>query len=404
MSIETKATNQGDRMLWVLGAGVCILAVAFFAFLNLDGFGSADEVPAARQNTAIANQSDVSDASADVDVPDYGVQLNRALLALDAGMLIEPEGFSAWSIYADILAADAQNEAAQTGLAQVADSLADEAHEKFNAGRRDEAQALAQRVLDRFPNHADALDVIDRIDEALDTALAAAEPVPAPPQRVAAEETDRDTPEPAPPPAPPAPSNPIAEIYTDFTRALADDRLRAPAQENALSHYVAMRDIDSAHAMTTDAGQQLLDALFVRHNEAFNRLDTETSTEWLDLAESLDVDAVRVSAAREQMMDLLAEEASREPVSASEFTLRNYSAPVYPNSALRRDLEGWVDIAFVLSRDGRPTQIEVVEASNSVFREPATRAVEAWEFEPYSAYDRVVEQHAQTRIRFVLED
>lgn len=405
MSADKKPANQGERMLWVLGGAVCIMAVAFFALLNMGGSDSPTlertvSSPSAPATPEAAPESAASSTAEN----DFSVQLNRARLALDAGMLIEPDGFSAWSIYSNILATDAGNAAAQAGLTAVADSLADQAHSEFNSGRRDEARALAQRVIGRFPAHADALAVLERIDQAL-IAATTPRPVSEPPQRVAPPAPQAPA-EPAATQTAPAqpPANPLASVYGDFTRALAENRLRAPDSSNALTHYFALRETDAEHAMTIDAGQQLLDAMFEQHNAAFNALDTSAAIEWLDLAASLDVDAARVTAAREQFLDLLAAQSAQESLSASEFTLRNYVAPVYPTPALRRELEGWVDVAFVLSREGRPTDVEVLDASNSVFREAATRAVEAWEFEPHSAWDRVVEQQAHTRIRFVLED
>jgi TonB family protein len=148
----------------------------------------------------------------------------------------------------------------------------------------------------------------------------------------------------------------------------------------------------------------LFDAFFARHNAAFNRLDSETALEWLDDADALALQPERIAAAREQIYDFIAAEAATESIAAAQLEVRSYVPPDYPASALRRNLEGWVDVAFVLSRDGETMNVEAVDASSSIFRSAATSAVEQWQFEPHVVRDRVVEQHAHTRIRFVLED
>lgn len=403
MTAEQQPGPQGDKLLWITGAGVAVVAVAFFAFLNMGAPESAapistlsinaPETPSAMMNTETVPEPN-----------DLSVRLNRARLAMDANMLTEPEGYSAWSIYSAILDDDATNTAASEGLLLVAGRVIDQAFEALNTGRRDAAAALADRVLNRFPDHAEAQEIIARARRAIvaeNAAPGATPALPENPQPQTARVQQRSTPAAAPAPEP---VDPIVAVYSSFTRALAEGSLRDPAADNATEYLTAMRTTNAEHAMTRDAEQQLFEALYERHNEAFNRLDTEVALEWLDAADELQIEAERVAAAREQIFDFAAAEAATNTITTAELKVRNYVPPEYPPIAQRRGLEGWVDVAFVLSRDGSTMNVEATGESNSLFRNAATRAVEQWEFEPHSVHERIVEQHAHTRIRFVLED
>ena len=93
-----------------------------------------------------------------------------------------------------------------------------------------------------------------------------------------------------------------------------------------------------------------------------------------------------------------------ESIAASELSMVKYSAPDYPEVALRLGIEGWVDVEFIVAESGDTTNVEVVAASHdNYFRNEAVRAVSRWDFEPRTVMGHVVEQKAHTRIRFVLK-
>ncbi|MEX1265402.1 MAG: TonB family protein, partial [Woeseia sp.] len=65
-----------------------------------------------------------------------------------------------------------------------------------------------------------------------------------------------------------------------------------------------------------------------------------------------------------------------EIVAISRLTRVNYVAPKYPRSAARRNISGWVDIAFTVSPQGSVTNIDITEsAPGSIFDDAAREAV-----------------------------
>ena len=56
--------------------------------------------------------------------------------------------------------------------------------------------------------------------------------------------------------------------------------------------------------------------------------------------------------------------------------------PVYPQELLAKRVEGFALVAFLVERDGRTTQCQVVEASDAAFGEAARAAIAQWTFSP----------------------
>ncbi|HTO04880.1 MAG TPA: TonB family protein [Opitutus sp.] len=56
--------------------------------------------------------------------------------------------------------------------------------------------------------------------------------------------------------------------------------------------------------------------------------------------------------------------------------------PVYPEDLLKRRVEGFAIVAFLVELDGTTTQCQVVEASDAAFGEAARAAIALWEFSP----------------------
>ena len=54
--------------------------------------------------------------------------------------------------------------------------------------------------------------------------------------------------------------------------------------------------------------------------------------------------------------------------------------PTYPAAAEVRELQGWVDVRFDVTTDGRVVNIEVTESTHRVFEKPAIKAAQRFRF------------------------
>jgi protein TonB len=79
--------------------------------------------------------------------------------------------------------------------------------------------------------------------------------------------------------------------------------------------------------------------------------------------------------------------------------------PDYPPSALRRELEGWVQVQFTITPAGSVKDAIVVDAvPKDVFDEAALKAIVRWRYNPKVENGTAVERvGVQTRIVFRLD-
>ena len=79
-------------------------------------------------------------------------------------------------------------------------------------------------------------------------------------------------------------------------------------------------------------------------------------------------------------------------------------APVYPNRALSRGLEGYVDLMFTVTEAGTVKDVVVTYSTSSLFERAATNAVLKFKYKPRVVDGNPVEvPGVETRITFQLE-
>ena len=412
-AVKPTSSNQADLMLWIAGGAIAAVGSAWL-FITQPWASSAD-APAPTATRALDSSATVSPAltaeaeavagDAGAVAPDPGLDnpLRMAQLAYDAGMLIEPEEYSAWTLFSRVLKNEPDNAAARDGLAKVADDLVRRGETALDQGRFDDARTTVERIRASLPDHAGAKALAQRIFPVVEP-VTPTRPVIELPQpevaRVARVET-----EPAPAPPPPKPKvDPVVEASASFDAALAEGRLLTPQDQSAKHYLGVMSRLSVDHELTNRARGALSLEFLARAAQSIEALDPEAAGIWIDEAETLlgaADDGVRQ--ARSALTEQLIAMETAKPVPASALKLVSYVAPAYPLRASERNQEGWVDVEFTVSTNGTTRNIVVTEASHeALFRREAMDAVEKWQFEPRVFMGRAIEQTSYTRIRFVL--
>ena len=409
----SKSSNQSDLMLWIAGGAIAAVGVAWLVIMQPwsgSGGDATEEAPVVSTSTTPEPEPDQALVVAVADdggtAPPPGEEgtldnpLRMAELAYDAGMLVEPEEYSAWTLYARVLKSEPDNTAARDGLTKVADDLVRRGETALDQGRFDDARALVERIRGALPSHPGAKALAQKIwpevSPTLPTRESLAIPAPEVP-RVARVDT-------TPTPAPERPKvDPVKEASDAFDAAMAAGRLLTPPDSSA-KHFVAVLDrTDANHEATRRARSVLSLELLSRATQSIEGLDPEAAGIWIDEAESLlggNDEGVRK--ARSTLTDQLIAMESAKPVPASALKIATYVAPEYPQRALERNLQGWVDIEFTVGTDGKTRNVSVTASSHEAFfRREATDAVSKWQFEPRVFMGRAIEQTAYTRMRFV---
>lgn len=430
-----RSIDQGDLMLWLAGAAIALMGIAW---LLLSHPWSTSAVPP-EDAPAVTPPSQASvPAPTDTNAPTgqaatddgLGNPLRMAQLAYKAGMLDQPEQYSAWALFRQVLAKEPNNAAAKQGLAKVAQDLLARAGVALEQGRYDDARGTAKRILAAFPDDSDARSLLAKIradaPQPSGPPLVAREPVPpaqsgpapkpvvraaSPPatnpmKRAKQEQSERNVATAtavAPETPQPTTVDQVLKAHEAFRQAMSDNHLLTPANASA-EHFVAvLTELAPKNEMTVNAQQLLLKELLSRSQQALEALDTDAARAWIDAAAELGVDPAAVAKARGALTDKLAAMESQRPLPASALKLISYKAPKYPRRAIERNAEGWVDLEFTVAKDGTTRDIKVTDSSSDYFFHAASvAAVRQWRFEPHVFMGRTIAQRVFTKIHFTL--
>lgn len=417
-AVKPTSSNQADLMLWIGGGAVAAMGAAWLFITQpwAGGAPAATPTPAvtpapessAATPPALTAEAEAVAGGAAAVSPDATLDnpLRMAQLAYDAGMLVQPEEYSAWTLFSRVLEDEPDNATAREGLAKVADDLVRRGETALDQGRFDDARATVERIRAALPDHAGAKTLAQKIWPDV-AAAAPTRPVISLPEPELARVTRADAeaesaPAPAPPPKPQV--DPVAEASRMFQDALAEGRLLTPPEQNA-KHFVSeLNRLSVDHELAKSARTSLSLEFLSRAAQSIEALDPEAAGIWIDEAEALlgaTDDGVRQ--ARAALTEQLIAMEIAKPVPASALKITTYVAPSYPARANERAQEGWVDVEFTVGTDGKTRNVVITDASHdSLFRREATEAVSKWEFEPRVFMGRAIEQTSYTRIRFVL--
>jgi TonB family protein len=400
---RSSTEQQDDRLLWLAGA---VLGAMGVTWLVISQPWSSDSTPApatftASEATAAPPAADASVAlTSELDTaPVLSTNLDNPLrmaeLAYEAGMLIEPEDYSAWTLFAGVLAQEPDNAAARAGLEKVAADLVQRGGVALEQGRYDDASSMIDRILGTLPEHSGAVELQARLE--------ALRPKPEPPPEPEPERVAVVAP---PPPVREEPKvDPVVVAHAGFESALAANRILTPPNDNARHYVELMIGADPDHAQTRADRDLLVTELLARSAQSLEALDTDGARAWIEAAEPLAADPRQIAAARTALTDGIIAMETAKPLPASALKLVNYIPPVYPRTAAERGIEGWVDIEFTVSANGSTRDISVADSSHErMFRDEAVGAVAQWRFEPRIFMERPIDQRAHTRVRFVFSD
>jgi len=78
-------------------------------------------------------------------------------------------------------------------------------------------------------------------------------------------------------------------------------------------------------------------------------------------------------------------------------------SPIYPRGARRAGKEGWVQVNFMISAEGKPYEVAVIHSSGSEsFERAALKTVSRWSFDPATMNGKPIDAGANYKIKFAL--
>ena len=405
---NTATKDSTDTLLWL---GALVVAGVGTSWLVMTRPWSSDPVPvstppsvaqpAARSSAMNRNEPAGSEAGASLNNP-----LRMARLALDAGMLIEPDDYSAWSLFASVLEEEPGQAEALEGLHAVARILVDRGTVALEQGRIDDAQAIVDRIFSLLPQQPEATRLASDIEEFM---VRVAEQEAAEAARQALAEANAvETPEIAGPANvsldEPEPVDPLIEMQASFETALAGNLLLTPLDSSAKYFAELMSTTSADDARSISARDKLFEAFILRATDTTRIGDVQAAQTWIDEAAALNIDDSVVADAQAALRARQIDMESLKRLPASSFEIAHYEPPTYPVRARQRNMDGWVDVEFVVTATGETRDVLITESSHeSLFRQEALDAVEAWRFEPRVFMGEPIEQRSFTRVRFAIQ-
>jgi TonB family protein len=307
--------------------------------------------------------------------------VNQANDRMENGRLVTPAGSSARDALAEARKLDATDPNVVQSSRDFAALVTEEARKSLAAGNLAEAQTFVTTARQMGSGSAALATVERQLADANRAATAAAQPRRATPSASASD-----------------------PLVADIRQRISEGKLIDPPGDSARDLLVNLRNTAPTRPEVEELSRQLTTRLLDSGKGA-------TAAKAFPRAEQLIAAARDVGARYNEAGIAQAEKdltAAREAnqlatniVSANALKRTRTVQPVYPESARKRGVEGWVELAFTVMPNGTVEDVEVRNASPAnVFDDAAVRAIRGWRFEPVERNGEKVAQRAMVRLRF----
>lgn len=305
--------------------------------------------------------------------------LSQASARVQAGRLIAPANANARDALLEARRLDPTNPAVAQAIRELSTALTDEARTLIEANRLDEAQTYITAAR-QLGSAGAALTQVER-------ALAEARSGGA---------TRRST---------PAASVSAGDALANTVRQqINDGKLIDPPGDNAREALSALRVAAPERPEVEELARTLAGRLLSSGRQAMAAKAFDRSAQLIAASREVGGAYLGAEIAQAEMELARAREEhafSTNIVSASTLKRTKTVSPTYPSEALRRGIEGWVELVFTVTPNGTVEDVEVRNASPAnVFDDAAIRAVRQWRFEPVVRNGKPVPQRAMVRLRF----
>lgn len=302
---------------------------------------------------------------------------------MHSGRLLVPSGGNAREALLEARRLDPTDPTVQQSIREFGGLLIDEARNAQAAGKLEEAQLFASAAR-QFGAAGAALTTVERsLVEASRAAGARAS---------AARQLDAT----------------ISTMVADIRERIGSGKLIEPIGDSARDHLGKLVATAPGRPEIEELARALSTRLIDSSRQAMTAKAFDRSTQLVTAAREVGGrynDAIIVQMERELTAAREAYEQETSLVSAAALNRTRMVDPVYPELAMKRGIEGWIELAFTVRPNGSVNDIEVRNASPAgVFDDAAIRAVRGWRFEPVTRNGEKIAQRAMVRLRFALPD
>jgi TonB family protein len=326
--------------------------------------------------------------------------INTANDRIESGRLIAPANGSAKDALSEARRLDPTDPTVATTIREFTSVLTEEARKSLAAGKIEETQAYIAAAR-QMGSAGSALGAVERaLADAIRAGSAGSGPAAPTTSQNATRRPNSTTPS-----APAAGSGPnIDAMVSDVRQRMSEGKLIDPPGDSARDALSTLRTAAPNRPEVDELSRTLSQRLLDSGRQAMNAKAFERSAQLLTAAKDIGArfNGAAISQAESELTSAReATAAQTNIVSAASLKRVRMVSPVYPDTARKRGIEGWVELAFTVQTNGTVDQVEVRNASPAeVFDDAATRAVRQWRFEPVVRNGEKVEQRAMVRLKF----
>jgi len=424
-TLDTISDQGKTNPLLYIAAGLALTVIV--AWLAFSG-GDAEQAPVVVNTPDIIEDESANQENLLPDISQINDLNQLAANAIFDGRLISPKGNNALEYYNQVLEMDSYDNTAYEGRQDIANQL---------------RENYAQLIVDaKFGKALESLEVLKTIQplnpQNEQMALALESQVQQHVSKVRASGSQEDI---AKTSAILTDIGPKIKGSQNLSTALAAEARMLEQIDSALGSNILLPSQDgNAYDMVSDAIRKnsisqsnikprllsLSDKLMQMASASFKTDQLDDASELLNLVKPLKVNIDKVEIAESKLkarrqeialasipsgavadQPVAVEEA--EPVEAKILPakLLKRAAPSYPKNAMRRNIEGWVEVAFDIGTDGKPADIKVVNAQpEGIFEKAAMRSIKKWRFQPAKnelTDEIVVSKVTSTKVSFRLQ-
>lgn len=309
------------------------------------------------------------------------------------GRLIAPANSNARDALLEARRLDPTDPMVAQAIRDLSARLTDEAGKSLAAGQTDEARAYASGARQL----GSAGSTLSQIERALaNNARSATSSPGTPPNAINTDAASH-------PAAQPEVSK-VDALIAETRQRLIDGKLIEPPGQNARDALSRLREAAPNRPEVEELSRVLTTRLVnsAKQAGAANSLDRAAQLLAAARAVGARYDEPFIAQAEAELAALRKPAEQQDWVSAGTLKRTRMVDPVYPETALKRGVEGWVELAFTVTTSGSVENLEVRSSSPAkTFDEAAIRAVRQWRFEPVERDGQKVPQRALVRLRFV---
>jgi TonB family protein len=197
----------------------------------------------------------------------------------------------------------------------------------------------------------------------------------------------------------------MARLTLLFNQRLTQGKVIDPPSDSAKFYLAQLVQSDATHPSTVLARQALAGRTLDEAKAAVRRQDFVGARRWLAETHDAGTDEASISAVEHDMTTAQDNtKRAAEILPAATLELAKYVPPTFPVSARERGSSGWVDVQFVVQRDGLVSDVIIIGAEPvGLFEQAAVEAVRKWRYKPVERDGHAVDQRARLRMKFALD-